>query len=77
MEDSPLSSRTSAFFIAAEEPVLSEAEGISVSTAAERHLMQHTLILHVWPTDRQQHSELRTCYDAPRGGFHLLLFQVP
>jgi hypothetical protein len=31
-----LSSRTSAFFIAAEEPVLSEAEGISVSTAVER-----------------------------------------
>jgi len=31
-----LSSRTSAFFIAAEEPVLSEAEGISVLTAVER-----------------------------------------
>jgi hypothetical protein len=43
MDALPLSSRTSAFFIAAEEPVLSEAEGISVSTAAERQPMQPTL----------------------------------
>ncbi len=34
--DPALSSRTTPFFIAAEEPVLSEAEGISISTAVER-----------------------------------------